>query len=176
MRMHPLADVDFLKLKPGLYIAQKEIIGGEAITIFDLRLKKPYDDEVMDSAVVQTIHHILYDFLSNDSLWGKRIIFLAPCPSRTAFFLTVKGDLVNEEIQPLLERAFDYISDFTGTIPKSKPSESAYCLDLDTELEETRQVSTEYYNLLISAKKANLNYPVKKARKKKETSIKETAV
>lgn len=166
MRMLPIADVDYLKLKPGLFIAQKEVIGGDAITVFDLRIKKPYDDEVMDSAVVQTIQHLLSDYLQKDTLWADRIIFLAPCASRTAFFLIVKGDLVNEEIQPLLERAFDYISDYEGIIPKSKPSESAYCLDLDTELEETRQVCTEYYNLLISAKKVNLNYPIKKAKKK----------
>lgn len=166
MRISPIEEVDFLKLKAGLFVAQKEVIGCEAITIFDLRLRKPYDDEAINSGVVQTIQHLLYDYLKKDALWAERIIFLAPCASRTAFFLTVKGDLISEELLPLLERAFDYISDYEGEVPKSKPSECAYCLDLDLELEETRQICTEYYNLLISAKKANLNYPVKRAKKK----------
>ncbi|MGI6213587.1 MAG: S-ribosylhomocysteine lyase [Christensenellales bacterium] len=166
MRISPIEDVDFLKLKPGLFVAQKEVIGCEAITVFDLRLKKPYDDEVLDTAVVQTIQHLLYDYVKKDALWGERIVFLAPCASRTAFFLIVKGDLISEEIQPLLERAFDYISDYKGPVPRSKPAECAYCLDLDLELEETRAICAEYYNLLISAKKVNLNYPVKKGKKK----------
>ena len=166
MRMTPINDVNLLKIKRGIFIAQKDIIGGQATTIFDLRIKKPYEDDVMDTAVVQTIQHILTNFFAQDELWSDKIIFLSPCASRTAFFLMVKGDLISEEILPLIERAFDYASDFEGEIPRSKPNECAYCLDLDVALDETRQICTDYYNLLIEAKKVNLNYPVKKVKKK----------
>lgn len=166
MRLTPILEVDFLKVKPGVFIAQKDVIGGSATTIFDLRLKKPYEDDVLDTAVIQTIQHIIYDYIIHDELWGSKVISFLPCPSRTAFFLMVKGDLISEEILPLLERAFDYAAEFEGEIPRSKPSDCAYCLDLDLELEATRKVCTEYYNLLIAAKKINLNYPVKRVKKK----------
>jgi S-ribosylhomocysteine lyase len=76
---------------------------------------------------------------------------------RTGFYLIVAGDVDTATVLPLVERTFDYASDFTGDIPGATPKECGYCVDMD--LEEAKRDAAMYYNLLIDAKKDNFNYP-----------------
>ena len=53
------------------------------------------------------------------------------------------------DIIPLLERAFDYASDFNGDIPGCT-TECGNCYDMD--LPEAINDAADYYNLLIALK------------------------
>lgn len=163
MEQIPSFKIDHLRLKAGLYVARRDLLGEEMITTFDIRLKRPYHEEVMSTGSVHAIEHIAETFMRNDELWGRRIIFFGPMASRTGFHLIVAGDVDTDTILPLVERTFDYVSDFEGEIPGATPKECGYCVDMD--LEEAKRDATLYYNLLIDAKKENFNYP--KPRKKK---------
>ena len=44
----PSFQVDHTRLKAGLYVARKDQLGYETVTTFDLRLKRPYHDDVME--------------------------------------------------------------------------------------------------------------------------------
>lgn len=155
--------VDHLKLKCGVFVSAKYDIGGSLITTFDLRMKRPYHDPVMETGSVHALEHILATYLRSDSLWGDRIIYFGPMGCRTGFYLIVAGDLTSEDIIPLLERAYDFASDFSGEIPGATPKECGYCVDMDLEL--AKADAAMYYNVLIDPKKENLRYPVKRARK-----------
>ena len=158
--------VDHLRLKAGLYVSRKDVLGYEVITTFDIRMKRPYHEEVMTTGSTHALEHICATFLRNDELWGKKIIYFGPMGCRTGFYLVVAGDADTDSILPLIERTFDYASDFEGEIPGATPKECGYCVDMD--LEEARNDATLYYNLLIDAKKENFNYPKPRKKKGKE--------
>ena len=165
MQTIPSFTVDHLKLKSGLFVSRKDIIGSIVLTTFDLRLKRPYHDPVMDTGSIHALEHICATYLRNDSLWGDRVIYFGPMGCRTGFYLIMTGDLSSEDILPLIERTFDYASDFEGEIPGATPKECGYCVDMDLEL--AKADAAMYYNILIAPKKDNLFYPVKKTRKPK---------
>ena len=47
--------IDNIKLQPGLYVSRKDWVGQECVTTFDLRLTKPNDEPVMNTAEVHTV-------------------------------------------------------------------------------------------------------------------------
>ena len=162
----PSFKIDHLRLKAGLYIARMDIIDDSTvITTFDIRMKRPYQEEIMSTGSIHAIDHIAETFMRNDPLWGNKIIYFGPMASRTGFYLVVVGEVNTETILPLIERTFDYISDFEGDIPGATPKECGFCVDMD--LDEAKRDATLYYNLLIDARKDNFNYP--KPRKSRKT-------
>ena len=156
--------VDHLRLKSGLYVSRKDVVGDEVITTFDIRMKRPYQEDVMSTGSIHALEHICATYISNDELWKDKIIYFGPMGCRTGFYLIVAGDVTTDAIRPLIERTFDYASDFEGEIPGATPKECGFCVDMD--LAEAKRDATLYYNVIIDGKKENFNYP--KPRKKKE--------
>jgi len=158
-------NIDHLKLKHGVFVSAKYDVGGGALlTVFDLRMKRPYQEPVMETGSIHALEHILAHFLRNDDLWGNRIIYIGPMGCRTGFYLILSGDVTSEEVLPLLERAFDYASEYSGEIPAANPKQCGYCVDMDLTLANAD--AAMYYNVLIEPKKENLYYPVKRQSKK----------
>jgi len=158
--------VDHTKLKRGLYVAGRVKVAYETLTTFDVRLKRPYVDEVMDTGAVHAIEHLGAVFLRNDELWGHKIVYWGPMGCRTGFYLIMFGELEPADVLPLIERLFDYIAEYDGEIPGANPKECGYCVDMS--LSSAKIDAAEYYNLLIDAKKENFNYPKKREKKAKE--------
>ncbi|MFA5449454.1 MAG: S-ribosylhomocysteine lyase [Clostridia bacterium] len=159
----PSFKVDHLKLKQGVFVSSKYMVGDATLTTFDLRMKRPYHDTVMETGSVHALEHIIATYLRNDSLWGTRVVYFGPMGCRTGFYLIMAGDFMSEDILPLVERAFDYASDFEGEIPGATPKECGFCVDMDLAL--AKADAAMYYNILIDPKKQNLYYPVKRAKK-----------
>lgn len=158
--------IDHTKLKCGLFVSDRYNVGGVIVTVFDLRMKRPYHDEPMSTGSVHAIEHIVATYLRNDEMWGNKIVYFGPMGCRTGFYLIMVGDLLSEDILPLIERAFDFASDFEGEIPGATPKECGNCIDMD--LDAAKEDAAEYYNVIIDPKKENLRYPVKRAKKVKE--------
>lgn len=157
MQKIPSFKIDHLRLKSGLYVSRRDLVGEEMITTFDLRLKKPYKETVMTTGSAHAIEHIGATYMRNDELWGNRIIYFGPMGCRTGFYLIVAGDISPETILPFVIRAFEHISDFEGKIPGATHAECGFCEDMD--LSAAKNDAIMYYNVLIEAKKSNLNYP-----------------
>ena len=166
METIPSFQVDHTKMHSGVFVSRLDYVGGDVVTTFDLRLKRPYREDVMTTGSVHALEHILATFMRNDELWGERVIYVGPMGCRTGFYLLISGKVSSEDILPLIERAFDHAAEFTGPIPGATPRECGYCIDMD--LEEAKRDAALYYNILIEPKKANLNYPVKKVKEKGE--------
>lgn len=163
MNTIPSFTIDHLKMKSGVFVSCKYALSNIVLTTFDLRMKRPYHELVMETGSVHAIEHIAATYLRNDTMWGEKIIYFGPMGCRTGFYLIMLGDLLPEDILPLLERTFDYVSEFDGDIPGATPKECGFCVDMD--LESAKADAAMYYNILIDPKKENLRYPVKKEKK-----------
>ena len=70
--------IDHIKLQPGLYVSRKDKVGAETVTTFDLRLTKPNDEPVMNTAEVHTIEHLAATYLRNEPTWKDKVLLLRP--------------------------------------------------------------------------------------------------
>ena len=66
--------IDHIKLKPGVYVSRKDVVGDQIITTFDLRMTSPNDEPVMNTAEVHTIEHLGATFLRNHKEFGTKTI------------------------------------------------------------------------------------------------------
>ena len=67
--------IDHIKLQPGLYVSRKDKVGAETVTTFDLRLTKPNDEPVMNTAEVHTIEHLAATYLRNEPTWKDKVLY-----------------------------------------------------------------------------------------------------
>ena len=61
--------VDHLRLLPGVYLSRKDQVGDGVVTTFDLRMTRPNQEPVMNTAEVHTIEHLGATFLRNHPDW-----------------------------------------------------------------------------------------------------------
>ena len=47
--------IDHIKLLRGIYVSRKDNVGGEVVTTFDIRMKEPNRQPVLDQAGLHTI-------------------------------------------------------------------------------------------------------------------------
>ena len=66
--------VNHLDLYPGIYVSRKDNVNGNVITTFDLRMTKPNDEPVMNTAEIHTIEHIGATFLRNHKEYASKTI------------------------------------------------------------------------------------------------------
>ncbi len=121
--------IDHERLKRGIFVARKDRLGSETITTFDLRIKEPNREPVIDVPTLHTIEHIGATFLRNHELFGKKIIYFGPMGCRTGFYLLLGEDLESKEIQPLVLQMFGYIATFEGEIPGATPESCGNCIE-----------------------------------------------
>ena len=57
-------------LLPGIYVSRKDKVGAETVTTFDLRMKMPNREPVMNTAELHTLEHLAATYLRNDPDWG----------------------------------------------------------------------------------------------------------
>ena len=150
--------IDHIRLLPGLYVSRKDRVGTEAVTTFDLRLTKPNEEPVMNTAEVHTIEHLAATYLRNDEEWKDRIIYWGPMGCLTGNYLLIKGDLESKDIVELMKRTFKFIADFEGEIPGQAAKDCGNYLlhDLPMAKYEARKYLNE---VLCCIKEENLIYP-----------------
>ena len=123
--------IDHIKLQPGLYVSRKDRVGAETVTTFDLRLTKPNDEPVMNTAEVHTIEHLAATYLRNDPAWKDRVLYFGPMGCRTGFYLLLAGDYSSADIVPLVRDCFRFIRDYRGQVPGADPKDCGNYLDMN---------------------------------------------
>ena len=108
--------IDHCRLQPGLYVSRKDRVGAETVTTFDLRLTKPNDEPVMNTAEVHTIEHLGATYLRNEPNWKDKVLYFGPMGCRTGFYLLLAGDYESEDIVPLVLSCFRFIRDYRGEV------------------------------------------------------------
>lgn len=67
--------VDHTAIVPGIFVSRKDRMGNNVITTYDIRLKRPNREPVIDVAAMHTLEHIIATTLRNDPDWKDQIIY-----------------------------------------------------------------------------------------------------
>ena len=132
----PSFTVDHIKLEPGIYISRIDEVGGDYVTTFDIRLKKPNAEPVINIAELHTIEHLGATFLRNDEEWKDKVVYFGPMGCRTGFYVIFAGDLKSEDIIGVLREAADYVLNYDDNtpIPGYSPRDCGNYLDNNLKL------------------------------------------
>ena len=149
--------IDHIKLQPGLYVSRKDKIGAETVTTFDLRLTKPNDEPVMNTAEMHTIEHLAATYLRNEPNWKDKVIYFGPMGCRTGFYLILAGDLNSRDVLELVKDCFHFVRDFHGDVPGASAKDCGNYLDMNLPM--ANYWGAKYAALLENADDTRLVYP-----------------
>lgn len=149
--------VDHIKLLPGLYVSRKDKAGAETVTTFDLRLTKPNEEPVMNTAEVHTIEHLGATYLRNEPTWKDKVLYFGPMGCRTGFYLLLAGDYSSRDVLPLVTECFRFIRDYRDAVPGASPKDCGNYLDMNLPM--ANYWGAKYVGVLENADETRLNYP-----------------
>ena len=149
--------IDHIKLQPGLYVSRKDKVGTETVTTFDLRLTKPNDEPVMNTAEVHTIEHLAATYLRNEPAWKDKVLYFGPMGCRTGFYLLLAGDYSSRDVLPLVTECFRFIRDYRDAVPGASPKDCGNYLDMNLPM--ANYWGAKYIGVLENADETRLNYP-----------------
>ena len=149
--------IDHIKLQPGLYVSRKDKVGSETVTTFDLRLTKPNDEPVMNTAEVHTIEHLAATYLRNDAQWKDKVLYFGPMGCRTGFYLLLAGDYASEDVVELVLNCFRFVRDFRGEVPGASAKDCGNYLDMNLPM--ANYWGAKYAALLETIEANRLVYP-----------------
>lgn len=150
--------IDHLRLLPGVYVSRKDPAGDAVITTFDLRMTRPNNEPVMNTAEMHAIEHLGATFLRNHPVYGSKIIYFGPMGCRTGFYLLLCGDFESVDIVPLMVEMFEFIRDFEGEIPGAQPKDCGNYLDMNLPM--ARYLARKYLDeVLYDIEDERLVYP-----------------
>ncbi len=149
--------IDHIKLQPGLYVSRKDRAGNAAVTTFDLRLTKPNDEPVMNTAEVHTIEHLAATYLRNDPQWKDKVLYFGPMGCRTGFYLLLVGDYTSRDVLPLVRSCFQFVRDFRGEVPGASAKDCGNYLDMNLPM--ANYWGAKYASVLEAIDDTRLVYP-----------------
>lgn len=120
--------VDHTVLTAGIYLSR---VDGDAVT-YDLRLKRPNVEKVLDNAPIHTIEHLFATYVRN-SQYSESIIYFGPMGCRTGFYFIVRDNMSHETVVSLVKEAFDFIAAYDEEIPGVSAKECGNYLDHDLD-------------------------------------------
>ena len=150
--------VNHIDLLPGIYVSRIDTVGESVLTTYDLRLKRPNLEPVMNTAEIHTIEHIAATFLRNHPLFADETIYFGPMGCRTGFYLILKGERSSKEIVPLITELFEFVANFEGEVPGASARDCGNYLDMNLPMakyEAIKYVET----VLRTIDDKHLNYP-----------------
>lgn len=158
MEKIPSFTIDHIRLKRGIYVSRQDMVGGECVTTFDVRMKEPNREPVLSPSAIHTIEHLAATFLRNHPQWSNSIIYWGPMGCLTGNYLIVKGDLTSAEILPLVRETFEFVAAFEGEVPGASARDCGNYLLMN--LPEARWEARKYLDEILSyATEENLVYP-----------------
>ena len=158
MEKIPSFTIDHLRLKRGIYVSRKDVVGGEVVTTFDIRMKEPNREPALSPSAIHTMEHLAATFLRNHPQWAGNIVYWGPMGCLTGNYLIVKGDLSSADVLPLMKETFAFIATFEAEVPGATARDCGNYLLMN--LPEARWEAKRYLNeVLECATEENLNYP-----------------
>lgn len=112
--------VDHTQIVPGIFVSRVDGVGDDSVTTYDIRLKKPNREPVIDVAAMHSLEHIIATFLRNDPDWKDEVIYWGPMGCLTGFYLILKGNHQSKEIYELMVNAFKSVNEYEE-VPGATP-------------------------------------------------------
>lgn len=150
--------IDHIKLVPGVYVSRVDYVDNSPVTTFDLRMTKPNEEPVMNTAEMHAIEHLAATFLRNHPVFGDKVIYFGPMGCRTGFYLLLAGSYQSLDIIELLKEMFSYIASFDGPVPGASPKDCGNYLDMNLPM--ARYLAQKYLrDVLFDIHDSQLYYP-----------------
>ena len=150
--------IDHEKLLRGIYVSRQDSIEDKVVTTFDIRMKEPNREPVMDMPVMHTIEHLGATYLRNDKEWDEKTVYFGPMGCRTGFYVIFKNDLTSKEVFPIIKNMFEFISNYEGEIPGAAPKDCGNYLEQNLAMSKY-EASKYLTEVLSDIKEENLIYP-----------------
>lgn len=144
--------IDHTKLPRGMYVSRKD---GDVVT-YDIRMRRPNVEPVMENAAIHTLEHLFATFVRN-SEYTDNIVYFGPMGCRTGFyFLTV--DLPADKAIELTRQALKFTAEYEGEIPGVSAKECGNYLD--HSLDGAKKEAAQMLEVLENWQEKDLVYPV----------------
>ena len=117
--------VDHTLIVPGIFTSRVDTLGEYFVTTYDIRLKRPNREPVIDIAAMHSLEHIIATYLRNNPEWKDEVIYWGPMGCLTGFYLILKGNRTSQELYDLLLNAFKYVAD-VQEVPGTAPVNCGY--------------------------------------------------
>ena len=158
MEKIPSFTIDHIRLKRGIFLSRQDNVGGEVVSTFDVRMKKPNREPVLSPSAIHTIEHLAATFLRNHPVWADRIIYWGPMGCLTGNYLIVKGDVSSADVLPLVKETFAFVASYDGEVPGATARDCGNYLLMN--LPEAKWEANKYLTeVLDNISEENLNYP-----------------
>ena len=102
--------VDHTAIVPGIFLSRQDVVGDGVVTTYDIRLKRPNVEPVIDIAAMHSLEHLIATTLRNDPVWKDEVVYWGPMGCLTGFYLILKGGRAPREIYDLVLGAFRAVS------------------------------------------------------------------
>ena len=133
MKLIQSFSVDHTRIVPGIFTSRVDYLGDYSVTTYDIRLKRPNREPVIDVAAMHSLEHIIATYLRNDPDWKDEVIYWGPMGCLTGFYLILKGNRAPREIYDLLLRAFKSV-DKAEKVPGATPVNCGHYLMHNLEM------------------------------------------
>ena len=150
--------VDHIRLNRGIYVSRIDEINGNYLTSFDIRMKLPNREPVINIAELHTMEHLGATFLRNHPIWKEQIVYFGPMGCRTGFYLILKGKLESKDIVELMKELYKFMAEFKGDIPGATAVECGNYLDQNLPM-ANYEAKKYLEETLQNLGEENLNYP-----------------
>ena len=117
--------VDHTRIVPGIFTSRVDVLGEYKVTTYDIRLKKPNREPVIDVLAMHSLEHLIATYLRNDPGWKDEVIYWGPMGCLTGFYLILKGSRAPRELYSLLLEAFRSVA-AAETVPGTAPENCGY--------------------------------------------------
>ncbi len=145
--------VNHIDLLPGIYISRIDSVGDNTITTYDIRMKRPNMEPVLNTAEIHAIEHIGATYLRNHETFADETIYFGPMGCRTGFYLILKGDRDSKTILPLIKDLFEFVAKFEGDIPGASARDCGNYLDLNLPM--AKYEANKYLETVLNVIKDN---------------------
>ena len=149
--------VNHLNLLRGIYVSRKDRIHNQTVTTFDIRMKEPNKEPVMNTAEIHTIEHLGATFLRNHPIYKDQTIYFGPMGCRTGFYVIFAGDLTSFDIVEIIQELFAFIKDFEGDVPGADAQSCGNYLDINLPMAKY-EAHRFYEEVLCHLQQENLEY------------------
>ena len=112
--------VDHTRIVPGIFTSRVDVLGDYTVTTYDIRLRKPNKEPVIEVAAMHSLEHIIATYLRNDPKWKDEVIYWGPMGCLTGFYLILKGNRGPRDIYDLMLGAFKSVEE-AQEVPGATP-------------------------------------------------------
>ncbi len=154
--------IDHRYIIPGIFVSRVDDINGSKATTYDIRLKRPNREPVIDVSAMHSLEHIIATFLRNNPEWKNEVIYWGPMGCLTGFYLILKGNRKPEEIYQLILDSFKEVEKYDEVPGATEENCGNYLLH---NLRMAKWYAKEFADYLIENKNNHLIFEYPKTKR-----------